>query len=317
MASSGAISRSSLAAVLLAGAALAGGCGGSGSASHAATKQPPSPFAYDRARPLLVADRGRVNENYPIAVDDVSYRSGRDRVHGFLALPPHRTSRLPAVVYLHGAGGDRTELLVPATWLAARGAVALTITAPSAVTPTPNGLTPVADLRWQVELQSRDVLAVRRAIDLLARRPDVDPRRIGFVGWSAGAHTGAIVAGVEPRLRAVVLMSGGANPISAYAAQAPRSLRPAVRRYLGKIDPLRYLPRARREALFLQDGRRDSVVPRRALQALARAAPRGTRIRWYDAGHALGTTASRDQLAFLSRRLHIAGPPVPGARTGP
>jgi dienelactone hydrolase len=185
------------------------------------------------------------------------------------------------------------------------------------VTPTPKGLSPVEDLRWQVDLQARDVLAVRRAIDLLARRPDVDPKRIGFVGWSAGAHTGAIVAGIEPRLRAVVLMSGGANPISSYTAQAPPPLRPAVRRYLGSIDPLRYLPRARPEALFLQDGRRDGIVPRAALDTLAHAAPHGARIRWYDAGHALDDTATRDQLTFLSTRLGIAGPPVPGARTGP
>jgi len=301
---------------LLAGLlAAAAGCGGSG--THRPAPRPAAnPFSYDARQPLHFADRGRVNHGYPIAVRDVSYTSGRDRIAALLVLPPRR-GRLPAVVYLHGAGGDRTEFLVRAVWLAARGAVTLTITAPSAVTPAPRGLAPVADLRWQVQLQARDVVAVRRAIDLLRRRRDVDPNRIGFVGWSAGARTGAILAGVEPRLGAVVLVSGGANPISSYTAQAPPSLRSAVARYLGSADPLRYIRGARPSRLFLQDGRRDRIVPRRALVALAHAAPRGSRIRWYDAGHALNAAATRDQLAWLARVLGITGPPVPGARTGP
>src|SRR5207247_1944936 len=145
--------------------------------------------------------------------------------------------------------------------------------------------------------QARDVVAVRRAVDLLARRSDVDPRRIGFVGWSAGAHTGAILAGVEPRLHALVLMSGGAAPVEVYAELARPALRPLVRRYLGSIDPLHYIHLARSSSLFLEDGRSDSVVPRAALRSLARAAPHGTRIRWYEAGHALDAAAYRDQLA--------------------
>jgi dienelactone hydrolase len=161
------------------------------------------------------------------------------------------------------------------------------------------------------------VIAVRRGIDLLRRRPDVDASRIGFVGWSAGARTGAILAGVEPRFHAVVLMSGGASPISSYAARAPASLRPAIRRYLGAVDPLRYVRRASPSRLLLQDGRRDQVVPRSALAAMARAAPRGTTVRWYDADHGLNASAYRDQLTWLAQKLRLVLPPVRGALTGP
>ena len=173
------------------------------------------------------------------------------------------------------------------------------------------------ELRREVRLEIRDVIAVRRAVDLLRRRADVDPARIGFVGWSAGARTGAILAGVERRLRAIVLMSAGAAPVSVYSARAPAALRPTVRRALSRVDPLRYIRHAKGSALLLQDGRRDAVVPRAALAALARAAPRGTAIRWYDAGHALDVKAYREQLAWLTRKLGIGGPPVKGALTGP
>ena len=112
-------------------------------------------------------------------------------------------------------------------------------------------------------------------------------------------------------------MSGGSLPVSAYVAQAPAALRPQVRRSLSQIDPLRWVARARPDSVLLQDGRQDEIVPRAALVALARAAPRGTVVRWYTAGHELDAQVYLDQLAFLARKLPLDGPPVQGARTGP
>ena len=300
---------------------LAAGCGGSDEAAPPAAttttpSQPRSPFAYDESLPLAVRDRGRVNENYPVVVRDISFASPGGRVDGYLAIPPGDTRR-PAAVVLHGSGGDRGQLLLNALWLAGRGTVTLAITAPSsAARDTSRGLSPERALRRQRDLAVRDTVAVRRALDLLAARPDVDRERLGFLGWSAGARTGAVLAGVEPRLDALVLMSGGAAPVAQYAAQAPAPLRPTVRRLLGEVDPLRHISRARPEELLLQNGRQDEVVPREALEAVVAAAPAGTDVRWYDAGHELDVAAYRQQLAWLAERLG-AGPAVAGARTGP
>jgi dienelactone hydrolase len=235
----------------------------------------PTPFDYDASRPLAVRDAGRANKDYPIVLRDVSFASPGGRVQGFLALPPGKARR-PGVVFVHGSGGDRGQLLVQAMWLAGRGSVTLAITAPSATAPpgTSQGLTPVQGLRRQRDLAIRDVVAVRRAVDLLRSRPEVDGTRLGYVGWSAGARTGALVAGVERRIGAFVLMSGGATPVSAYAAQAPAELRDDVHRLLGPVDPLRTIGRARPGTLLLQDGRQDTVVPRAALEDLA-AEPSG------------------------------------------
>jgi dienelactone hydrolase len=294
-------------------ALLAAGCGGG---EDAATPKPTSPFAYDAGRPLAVRDAGRVNSNYPIAIRDVSYASSGRRVEAFLAVPAGQQRR-PAAVYLHGSGGDRRQLLVHAVWLAGRGAVTLAITAPSASEPAESDLAPAAALRRQRDLAVADVVAVRRGFDLLRARRDVDGSRLGFVGWSAGARTGALLAGVERRAKAFVLMSGGARPVAEYAAQAPPELRGEVRKALAEVDPLRTIRQARADTLLLQDGRRDEIVPRAALNALADAAPEGTDVRWYDAGHDLDEAAFRDQLTWLARRLEIDGRPVRGAVTGP
>jgi dienelactone hydrolase len=299
-------------------AALVGAVAGCGGSSPAHARRPQrSLFSYDRAQPLAFVDRGRVNQHYPIAVDDVSYTSGKDRINAYLVRPQGAHGRLPAVVYLHGAQGDRTELLVQSTWLAARGAIALVITAPSTASQEPAGLKGVPFLRWEQQIQARDVVAIRRAVDVLASRKDVDPSRIGFVGWSSGSHTGGILAAVEPRLRALVLMSGGVAPVEVYAALARPDQRPAIRDYMGSVDPLRFLTRARPGSLFLEDGTKDTIVPRKALLTFARAAPKGTRLKWYAAGHGLNDAAYRDQLAWLAAKLRIVGPVVPGAATGP
>lgn len=49
---------------------------------------------------------------------------------------------------------------------------------------------------------------LRRGVDLLRARADVDPNRIAYVGHSAGAHWDAILSGVDRRLKTVVLMAG-------------------------------------------------------------------------------------------------------------
>lgn len=274
------------------------------------------PFGYEAAQPLATADKGVVDEDYPIAVHDISYTSGGDTVEAFLSVPPGG-GRRPAVVYVHGAGSTRDSMIGPALWLAARGAVTLAITAPSSTAASSAGATALDRLRWQRSLEIRDVVAIRRAVDLLAERDDVDRARLGYVGWSAGARAGAILSGVEPRLRALVLISGGSAPVSDFVQAAPVELRPEVEETMSSIDPLRYIARARPGSLLLQDGRRDTVIPRKALQALIDAAPDGTEVRWYDAEHALGPVAYRDHMRWLEEHLGLEGPPVPGAKTGP
>src|SRR5438132_6580955 len=53
------------------------------------------------------------------------------------------------------------------------------------------------------------VIDLRRSVDLLLSRRDIDRKRIGFVGHSFGAHTGVLLASVEKRIKVYVIMAGG------------------------------------------------------------------------------------------------------------
>lgn len=291
--------------VLAAGATLAG-CGSSAAPpQRSALDIPRLRFGYDASAPLRYVDRGRVNAPAEqVAVHDVSFRSGNIRVDGYLVLPARR-GRRPAVVVVHGSGGDRRELLPQAKRLAAeRRIVVLTITEPSTSHPPGPVGTVEAFLAQARATQVRDVVAVRRAVDVLQTLRQVDPRRIGYLGWSAGAKNGTFVAAAEPRVRALVLLSAGADPVSAFVAQAPPGTHAEVRRVLGSIDPLRYVARARPGSLLLEDGTRDEVVPRRALLNVVHAAPSGTTVRWFAAHHALNDAAYETAFAWLATRLH-------------
>jgi predicted esterase len=255
---------------------------GCGSSSPHATQAPNAQrltFAYDRSQPLDYVNRGRISAREdPIKVEDISFRSGPLVIEGYLVRPPGRATR-PAVVLVHGSSGDRSELLEQARRLAEGNIVALTITEPSTSNPPARGRSVTESLRRLQSGQVRDVVAVRQAVDLLQSLPGVDPKRIGYLGWSAGARGGTFVAASEPRVKALALLSAGAAPISAYVAGTPPSLRRQVRAVLTRIDPIRYVRLARPGSLLLEDGRRDEIVPRSALLNVIRAAPPGTKLR--------------------------------------
>jgi dienelactone hydrolase len=313
---------------LLCVVALAG-CGGGGSKDETTasdTVQAITPadvafqghlFGYDRfTSPVDLKDDGVVNPGYPIAVHDISYLSPRGgRVTAYLVVPPGEHKH-PGVIYLHGSGGDRQELLYQATWMAARGAVCLLID--SAFTRAgSSGGTGFEALIQQRNLEDQTITDLRRGVDLLASLPYVDSRRLGFVGWSAGAKSGAILAGVDHRIRSFVLISGGSDPVSAYTKLAPKAQRAALGALLSQTDPLRYVAHAKPSALLIQDGTKDEVVPHRALLALATAASKPKDVRWYRSGHAPTNKVWHDQLRWLSKRLGLKGPVVAGAKSGP
>jgi dienelactone hydrolase len=220
-------------------------------------------------------------------------------IAGFV-VEPSGSGHHAGVVIVHGAGGTRRELLGQARALARAGVVALTITAPSTAHPLPPASTIDGLLAGTRRTQLRDAAAVRTAARFLAARDDVDPRRLGYLGWSAGAKTGTFVTG---SFRVLALLSAGADPVSKFAAAAPPSARGEVRRALTPVDPIRAISHARPGTVLLEDGRRDEVVPHAALENVIHAAPARTTVRWYDAGHALDATAWADARAWLVAKL--------------
>jgi cephalosporin-C deacetylase-like acetyl esterase len=198
--------------------ALALGCGASQAAEGL--------FAYDASAPLDVREAAS-REGEGMRVIELSYRSPKGgRVPATLVLPSGE-GRRPAVIFQHGAGDSgRSDFLSEAEDLARAGLASLLFDAPFNRPPHRPWLT----------FQPRDraayvqnVVDLRRAIDLLGRRPDVDGERIALVGFSYGGVLAGIVAALEPRLDAVVVMSGPGRITDALAREGRRRGIPAKR----------------------------------------------------------------------------------------
>ncbi len=232
------------------------GCG------HATKHHAVDPFAYDSTRPLAVEQSGVAHPNALMSVHLLSFAAAGGRVDAFLLVPNGRAGRRPAVLFLHGAGGSREDFLIPAAILAERGVVTMTISQPN----------DAFDFRPLV-------VDARRALDLLAARADVDPKRLGLVGYSLGAQTAAILAGDEPRLKTVGIVAGRGNAVTTYWIRQTHA------------------------RLYFQAGTLDEVVPHAQLLALIAAAPGRPKVSWYRLGHSMNLGSMRDQDAWQAEQL--------------
>ena len=84
----------------------------------------------------------------------------------------------------------------------------------------------------------------KRTIDYLETRNDIDAGKLAYLGISWGGRMGAIVPAVEPRIKTVILNSGGL---------ASGTARP-------EIDQLNYVTRVTQPVLML-NGRFDAIEP--------------------------------------------------------
>jgi dienelactone hydrolase len=155
------------------------------------------PFAYDRAAPLAPSAARVLAHGSWATIRGFTFAGiGGSRVPAYLVVP-RAPARFPGVLFLHGSGGTRLDLILEAARLARRGVVAMTISYPN-------------DAQTYRPL----VVDARRALDLLAARHDVDARRLGVVGFSLGAQIAAIVAGDDARAKAVDVIGGRGNDVT-------------------------------------------------------------------------------------------------------
>ena len=278
-------------------------------------------FAYDAAAPLDV-EIGRRSRNRGFTLVQLDYASpDGGRVPALLYEPALvSASPAPAVLLMHGLPGSRGSLSSLAAAYARAGVYVLAISAPWARRPAyrPFSLlpTPLFDDHDRAELVQL-IRDLRRAVDYLESDPRIAADRIAFVGHSAGGMAGALLAGVEQRVAAWVLMAatpGWISTIRHYEATRPDEFwlepldaltaeqRAAWTRGLEPLEATHWIGNAR-APMLLQAGTLDRSVPAADVQRLFDAASEPKSIEWYALPHALGPTAFADQARFLARHL--------------
>jgi carboxymethylenebutenolidase len=135
---------------------------------------------------------------------EVGWSNGTETVHGLL-YSPSGSGAHPALIVIHEWWGLTDWVKDQAQDFARQGYVTLAVdlyagkvtTNPQTAYHLMSGLS-----------QQRSVAALISAVAFLSHRRDVNPRRIGAIGWCMGGGFAAQLATADPGLRAVVINYG-------------------------------------------------------------------------------------------------------------
>ena len=260
-------------------------------------------FEYDRTP--LNPDVENINDSLPFwgrekITFDAAY--GGERVIVYLFVPKAVKPPYQAVVYwpdgtaplTHAFKGlpqrDSTEFIITSGRALLFPVLKGTYERRHAKMPDIRG-TPVIFRDWVIQM-SKDL---RRSVDYLETRTDIDKGRIAYYGVSSGGLFAPMSLAVEDRFKAAVLVSGG--------FPTGYMLPPA-------IDPINHAPRVRTPVLMV-NGKEDSLFPYEASQEpmykLLGTNDEHKQRKLYPGGHGLsalfGKQVREDVLGWLDRYL--------------
>jgi dienelactone hydrolase len=141
---------------------------------------------------------------YPITQSQLSFESGGKDIRLDCFLPTDNGQSFPAVIGLHGSGGGHASMAEPAGLLAQQGFAVYVLH--------------YFDRTGTVEIDGMQTIfrhfplwmkTLWDAVSFVVRQPQVDPDRIGLLGFSLGAYLALSASAIDSRIRAVVEFFGG------------------------------------------------------------------------------------------------------------
>jgi cephalosporin-C deacetylase-like acetyl esterase len=275
----------------------------------------PGHFTYDATVPLGMKQLTTRMQS-GVAVQDITYLGEHGDIVPAYLVVPQGTGKFAAVIWGHwlmpgAANSSREEFLNEAITLAPRGVISLLIDSPQ----HRPGFRPAAN----PVLVTEQVIDLRRGLDLLLSRPDVDASRIAYVGHSWNAGNGAILDAVDKRFAAFVFMSGPQSTIEyMISSDSPRMVAARKTADMAKVeatlkanawaDPASYAKDLGPAAALFQYGLRDDDwVPQADAKDYVAKVSGPKQVQFYDADHSLNEKAREDRDEFLRQTLHLAG----------
>lgn len=278
-------------------------------------------FDYDQRTPLNIKQIG-VQHREHANVYDLTYDSLQGGVVPAYLVVPKGLGPFAAVVWGHwywanSSMANRKEFLEEAIVLAQVGVVSLLTDGPLARSGHQEIKEPF-DERSAAEF-FQQVMDMRRGVDLLLARKDVDRKRIAFVGHSYNAGIGALLSGVDRRFKAFVLMAGTTSDEVGRQTKEFQEFRQKVGAekvdaYVAKysyLDQGKYVSHAAPAVVFLQFGSQEKFLNAERARLYAAVVSEPKQLMIYDAPHALNAEARRDRIAFLTEQLKLK--PLPAA----
>jgi uncharacterized protein len=234
----------------------------------------------------------------------LAYNSVHDqRVTAIFSLPKKFKAPYPAVLLMHGSGGNKDVdyIMAVGQQLNRQGYATISIDSQykgERVRPGKTGeLEPDSyDMR---DAWVQTVVDLRRAVDYLESRTDIDKTKIGYLGVSMGGMLGAVLGGVESRISCFFLAVPGGGIVSAvkhidkypllkerFSVQITPEVLKRVEDIAEVIDPIYFVGGIQPRPFVIIVGNHDEIIPAEMSSALIEAAhATPEQVKRLDSGH--------------------------------
>jgi len=272
------------------------------SASEVATRK--ALFRYNANSPVAVKEVSS-QQRGDVTVRDITFSPATGREVKAYLVVPKGNGTFAGILWVHWLGeekSNRTQFLDEAVELAPKGVVSLLVDAMWSAPQWFGKRIPQDDYRNSI----RQVVELRRALDLLLSQSSVDKTRIGFVGHDYGAMYGMLMAGVDQRINTFVFVAA-TQSLNDWAFLGPQPKSKAA--YLKQNSVLEltdYLREVKMASKFFQFGKSDAYVSPADASVLFAAATEPKQRKTYDASHKMELKeilSDRDQ--WLTRQLKL------------
>ena len=293
----------------------------SGSTVFSQTPEMVRHFDYDKNAPIDLKIAG-TEKRGDVTVYDVTYASPKGGVVPAYLVVPSGKGPFAGVIWGHwywrnSEMRNRKQFLDEAVAIAPSGVVSLMTDGPVARPGYVPNTTPLNE--QQVTDMIQQVVDMRRGVDVLLARNDVDPKRLAFVGHSYNASIGAFLSGVDRRFKAYVLMAGGLSDevdkkTGAYEQfrqqVGPEKFDAFIAKY-AYMDQGKYVANAAPAFVFMQFATQEDFLKPERAREYEKIVSEPKRFKLYEAPHSLNAEARRDRIAFLVEQLKLK--PVPAS----
>ncbi len=244
-------------------------------------------YNYDYDLPLLDSVR-QIKDTTTCNLYYLTYRSVHDqRVTGLLSEPENAKRPIPVVILMHGLGDSKTVDYIEAgnKYLLDAGYAVLRIDICN------HGDRHKYDYDfdlingyryWTRDMVAQTVFDLRRAVDFIETRKELNADKIGYMGISLGGIIGTVFCGVDQRIKVPVIVLAGGQLNLMFGKKA---LSKETRDFLSFIDPINYVRAISPRPLLMINASHDDVVPPLTSKLLYKKAKQPKKIIWYPARH--------------------------------
>ncbi len=245
-------------------------------------------YEYDHGMPLMDSVR-QIQDTTGYKLYYVTFNSVHDqKVTALLSLPNMGNEPFPVVILMHGYGDRKTVDYIEAgnKIMLDNGLAVLRLDLYN------HGDRVIRDFDFSftnpdTKYRTRDVIIqsvfdLRRAVDFIETRKELNANRISYFGISLGGITGTIFCGVDKRVKVPIIALAGGGMHLMFGTEA---LTDETRDYLSMIEPLNFVEHIAPRPLLMLNAEDDEIIPPMMSKLMFRKAKDPKKIVWYPGKH--------------------------------